>query len=99
MEFIGLVLAIACLALLVVEGAPALYTAVQDSRISHEPPSTGVVEEVVLADSECDKTYITIGDEIYRLDCDGYIPAEGAEVSYHSNGERIFEISPADDEG
>lgn len=74
MEFIALVLAIACLALL-------------------------VVEEVVLADSECDKTYITIGDAIYYLDCDGYIPAEGAEVSYHANGERVFEISPADDEG
>ena len=36
MEFIGLVLAIACLALLVVEGAPALYTAVQDFQISHD---------------------------------------------------------------
>lgn len=74
MEFVALVLAIACLALL-------------------------VVEEVVLADSECDKTYITIGDAVYHLDCDGYIPAEGAEVSYHANGERIFDIAPADDEG
>lgn len=94
-DYAVILLAIVLICLLAADGARA----VQDSQISHEPPSTGIVEEVVLADSECDKTYITIGDEIYRLDCDGYIPAEGAEVSYHANGERIFDIAPADDEG
>lgn len=92
-DYAVILLAIVLICLLAADGARA----VQDSRISHEPPSTGVVEEVILTD--CDKVYITLGDEIYRLDCDGYIPAEGAEVSYHSNGERIFDIAPADDEG
>lgn len=93
-DYAVILLAIVLIYLLAADGARA----VQDSRISREePPSTGVVEEVVLTD--CDKTYITIGDAVYLLDCDGYIPAEGAEVSYHANGERIFEISPADDEG
>lgn len=94
-DYAVILLAIVLIYLLAADGARA----VQDSQISHEPPSTGIVEEVVLADSECDKTYITIGDEIYRLDCVGYTPAEGAEVSYHANGERIFDIAPADDEG
>lgn len=92
-DYAVILLAIVLICLLAADGARA----VQDSRISHEPPSTGVVEEVVL--TARDKVYITIGDEIYRLDCDGYIPAEGAEVSYHANGERIFDIAPADDEG
>ena len=93
-DYAVILLAIVLICLLAADGARA----VQDSRISREePPSTGIVEEVVL--TACDKVYITIGDEIYHLDCDGYIPAEGAEVSYHSNGERIFDIAPADDEG
>ena len=92
-DYAVILLAIVCL--LAADGARA----VQDSQISHEPPSTGIVEEVVLADSECDKTRITLGDAIYYLDCVGYTPAEGADVSYRANGERIFDIAPADDEG
>ena len=91
-DYAVILLAIVLICLLAADGARA----VQDSRISHEPPSTGVVEEVILTD--CDKVYITIGDAIYHLDCDDYIPAEGAEVSYHANGERIFDIAPTDDE-
>lgn len=94
-DYAVILLAIVLICLLAADGARA----VQDSQISHEPPSTGIVEEVVLADSECDRTRITLGDAIYYLDCVGYTPAEGAEVSYRANGERIFDIAPADDEG
>ena len=94
-DYAVILLAIVLICLLAADGARA----VQDFQISREPPATGIVKKVDVSNSLFDRTRITLGDEIYHLDCDGYIPAEGAEVSYRANGERIFDIAPADDEG
>ena len=94
-DYAVILLAIVLICLLAADGARA----VQDSQISREPPATGIVKKVDVSNSLFDRTRITLGDAIYYLDCVGYTPAEGAEVSYRANGERIFDIAPADDEG
>lgn len=97
-DAVSFCLGVIAISLFFINGVPMFVTSVQDFQISREPPATGIVKKVDVSNSLFDRTRITLGDAIYYLDCVGYTPAEGAEVSYRANGERIFEISPADAE-